>query len=306
MEFIIENKEEWVKSRAKGIGGSEVAAVLGLDPYRSPYSVWVEKSTGQSRNIDNAFTRAGNKLERIVVEYFEEETKFQIEKQRLDDFHQVTHPDYEYMRGSRDRVYIKPTGIKCILECKTTQTTIDKNDIPVTWYCQLQWYMGLYNVEMGAIAWLERGLRFDYLEIPFDRNFFNYLVEKVKEFWEDYVETNIEPPYLHVHDVESKYPLHQDGSVIEATNELYELYNKLKEIKEKKKELETAEDDLIAQFKITMKDSERVMYNGAVLATWRADKPKMVFDSAKFQKENEEIVKDYMIEKTSTRRFLVK
>jgi putative phage-type endonuclease len=306
MEFILETKDEWVKSRAKGIGGSEVAAVLGLDPYRSPYSVWVEKSKGESRNIDNLYTRAGTKLEPIVVEYFKEETDFVIEEQNADDFHQVTHPDYEYMRGSRDRIYIKPNGERCILECKTTQSTIDKNDLPVTWYCQLQWYMGLYNIENGSIAWLERGLRFDYIELPLDRNFFNYLVEKVREFWEDYVVTNTEPPYLHLHDIESKYPLHTDNAVIEASNELYESYNKLKELREKKKELEVQEDELIAQFKMTMKDSERAMYNGAVLATWRSDKPKMVFDAVRFQAENPDVVSKYMIEKSGTRRFLIK
>ena len=306
MEFILETKEQWVQSRAKGIGGSEVAAVLGLDPYRSPYNVWVEKTTGESRNIDNIYTRAGTKLEPVVVEFFQEETGFSIEAQNVGDWHQVTHPQYDYMRGSRDRVFIKPTGERCILECKTTQTTIDKDNLPVSWYCQLQWYMGLYNIENGAIAWLERGLRFDCIEIGLDRNFFNYLVEKVKEFWEDYVLANVEPPYLHLHDIESKYPLHTDGRVIEASSELYEVYNQLKGIREQKNELQAQEDKLIEQFKMTMKDSERTMYNGVVLATWRADKPKMVFDSVRFQNENPDTVKEYMVEKNGVRRFLIK
>lgn len=306
MEFIVSSKEAWISSRAKGIGGSEVAAVLGLDTYRSPYSVWVEKTTGLARNIENQHTKAGQMLEPVVVQYFIQETGFEIEAQSEQDFHQVTHPKYDYMRGSRDRIYVKPTGERCILECKTTQTTIHKDDLPVTWYCQLQWYMGLYGLNTGTIAWLERGLRFDYIELPLDSKFFQYLVEKVKEFWEDFVETNTEPPYLHVHDVESKYPLHTDGSVIEATTELYETYNKLRDLRERKKELEIQEEELIGQFKMAMKDSERVMYNGSVLATWRSDRPKKVFDSVSYQKANPHLIEDYMIEKAGIRRFLIK
>lgn len=306
MEFVVESREKWIESRSKGIGGSEVAAVLGLDPYKSPYSVWVEKTTGNRKEIDNIYTRAGHKLEPVVVEYFTEETGYVIDSQKDGDFHQVTHPQYDYMRGSRDRVYFTPDGTKCILECKTTQTSIDKDNMPMTWYCQLQWYLGLYNVEKGAIAWLERGLRFDYLEISLDRNFFTYLVEKVKEFWEDYVLTNVEPPYLHLHDIESKYPLHTDGSVIEATNELYDVYNQLKEIRERKKELEIKEEHLIGEFKLAMKDSERVMYSGEVLATWRTDKDKYTFDVKGFVEAHPEIVKEYQMIKSGVRRFLLK
>ena len=46
-----EKPKEWHDRRSKGIGGSEIAAVLGISPYRTPYNLWLEK-TGRERPAD--------------------------------------------------------------------------------------------------------------------------------------------------------------------------------------------------------------------------------------------------------------
>ena len=38
-------REEWLARRRSGIGGSDVAAVLGLSPWKSPRQVWLDKTT---------------------------------------------------------------------------------------------------------------------------------------------------------------------------------------------------------------------------------------------------------------------
>lgn len=38
------SREEWLKERKKSLGGSDMGAVLGLNKYRSPYTVWAEKT----------------------------------------------------------------------------------------------------------------------------------------------------------------------------------------------------------------------------------------------------------------------
>lgn len=306
MEQVIEKKELWLNARSKGIGGSEVAAVLDLDPYRSRYKVWLEKISGKSEPIENAYTVSGNRLEKVVVEYFVGETKFVIEPQEEGVFHHITHPDYPYMVGSRDRIYIKPTGERCVLECKTTQTNIDKENLPMTWFCQVQWYMGLYGLKTGAIAWLERGIRFDFVEVSFDEGFFQYLVTNVKEFWENYVLTKTEPPISTAEDVATKFPKHRDGVMVTATDELFDEYNKLKGVREKIKELEAQEEEIINRFKVIMRDAEIVSYHGMTLATWKSSKDSMSFDYKSFQEQNPELVQPYMKLKAGVRKFLVK
>lgn len=299
------SKSAWLEKRKQGIGGSEVAAILGLDPYKTPYQVWREKrGLDEPNQIQNAYTIAGNRLEKVVVEYFEDETGYVIAHQE-NEFVHIAHEQYPYMFGSRDRMYYN-MGDLCILECKTTQKDVQKDDLPMTWFCQLQWYMGLYKCKKGAIAWLERGIRFDYVEIDFDADFFNYLVSEVKFFWENYVLGSLEPELKYVSDIERKFPFSKLGSVLEASDEMYEQYGKIKEIRSQIKELEEKEALLLDAWKMMMKDSEAVIYAGATLATWKQDKGGVKFDKDKFEKENPQLYSKYCVAKTPTRRFLIK
>ena len=42
--------QEWLEDRKRGIGGSDVATVLGLNKYKSPYQLWLEK-TGHAPSL---------------------------------------------------------------------------------------------------------------------------------------------------------------------------------------------------------------------------------------------------------------
>lgn len=306
MSEVLESRDAWLSSRNLGIGGSEIAAILGLDPYKSPYSVWLEKTTGEKQEVNNAYTRSGIKLEKVVVEYFEEETGYKVQYQSDDHHEHKIHPEYSYMRATKDRTYFTPDGEACILECKTTQKEVDTENLPMSWYCQLQWYMGLYQMKKGALAWLERGIRFNYQEIDFDEVFFQYLFTSVKHFWETYVITNVEPPMKDSDDVLLKFPNHADGKKLEATEELFSEYQKLQYVRGQIAELEEKEKAIIEQFKVIMRDAEICAYGDTTLATWKSGKPKMDFDAKAFMKENPKMYEKYVVEKPSIRRFLIK
>ena len=66
--------EQFHQLRSKGIGASEISAILGIDPYMTPFKLWQKKTGRLDRDPDNMFTRAGHKLENAVAEYFEEES----------------------------------------------------------------------------------------------------------------------------------------------------------------------------------------------------------------------------------------
>ncbi|MFE7928372.1 YqaJ viral recombinase family protein [Streptomyces sp. NPDC057456] len=66
------SREEWLTVRRAGIGGSDVAAILGLDDYRGPLKVWEEKAGYQEPENDRM--RWGTRLEGVIAEGFEEET----------------------------------------------------------------------------------------------------------------------------------------------------------------------------------------------------------------------------------------
>lgn len=64
-------REEWLKWRTKGIGGSEVSVIAGLNKFRSVFQLWLEK-TGQTipEESENKFTHFGNVVEPIVKKEF--------------------------------------------------------------------------------------------------------------------------------------------------------------------------------------------------------------------------------------------
>lgn len=65
-------REEWLKERKKSLGGSDMGAVLGLNKYRSPYTVWAEKTGRIGEEPENEAMRIGRDLEPYVASRFEE------------------------------------------------------------------------------------------------------------------------------------------------------------------------------------------------------------------------------------------
>lgn len=74
--------DKWLRTRDMGIGGSDAAVIMGLNPYKSPYQLWMEK-TGQAAPPDlsgNRFVYWGTKNEPNVAEWFQEETGKKVRK----------------------------------------------------------------------------------------------------------------------------------------------------------------------------------------------------------------------------------
>lgn len=70
----------WAKARTYGIGGSDAAAVLGLNPWCSPYTLWCRK-TGLIEPVKQTERmRWGHRLEEAIAAYYAEETKLRVER----------------------------------------------------------------------------------------------------------------------------------------------------------------------------------------------------------------------------------
>lgn len=292
------------KPRSRGIGASEVAAVLGINQYKTPLQLWRIK-TGIDPDFEgNVFTMAGNMLEDAVANYFQETSGHRVIKASAKEY-VVDHPTLDYVFCSPDRRYFQKDGGKGILECKTTQKSINKTDIPMDWFCQLQYQMGITGIHQGAIAWLTRGLEFEYMEFDFDQEFFDVMLQKVTDFWFNHVLANVEPPMINEDDILLKYPNSTD-TVVEATDELKEHYNAIvaldTELKEKTKKL----DFMKEQVKLIMKDAGRVDYAGLTLFTWKTSKSSTIVDADKLQKEYPEVYLAVQKPKAVSRPFNIK
>lgn len=104
--------EKWLRLRKGGIGGSDAAAVCGLNPYRSPMAVYWEKTTDTLDLSDNEAMRQGRDLENYVAQRFTEETGKKVRRSNKMYWSEM-HP---YMYADVDRLLV---GEDAGLECKT-------------------------------------------------------------------------------------------------------------------------------------------------------------------------------------------
>lgn len=290
--------------RSKGIGGSEVAAILGMDKYNSPYKVWLTKTGREQPEPENKFMRAGIILESAIADFFQKETNYRVFKSSAKSV-LYTHPKHKFAIGIPDRFYQARKKIgRGTLECKNTQMQLD--EIIDSWFCQLQWYLGVTGTMYGAIAWLERGVDFKYKEYEFNSEFFDWMIERVGKFWNENVLKQIEPAPICVEDIQMIYEHSAAGKTIEATEELVAAHKKISTIKSAIKELEKESAQLEEAVKLSMLDAEIIAENGNPLFTWKSSKPIQSFDKSTFKKDNPELYSKYQIEKPGIRRFLIK
>lgn len=99
-----QQRAEWLEGRRKGIGGSDVAAVLGLSPYKTPLDVWNDKLGLSEEHEQSEAAYWGTTLEDTVAKEFQKRTGYKI--QRVD--HQFRDPENSWMICNIDRAIINP------------------------------------------------------------------------------------------------------------------------------------------------------------------------------------------------------
>ena len=315
MEIIIPaTHEQWLAERAKGIGSSEVATVLGVNPFDTPYRLWRRKRGMDAPQEENEAMRAGHILESAVATYFEQESHRRVIRRSAGDW--IAYDEKRpYLRVSPDRTYwtgSKRSGrSKGVLECKTTQMDVDADDLPKHWFCQLQYQLGVMGLTQGSLAWLTRGRRFGFRDIRFDPDFYDYLVFRLEKFWNENVMGGKEPPVLAVEDVMAKWTKSADRAV-EATDEIAADVTALNAIKPQIEELNRQKKELEDRIKLYMEDADTLCLQGTketaptVIATWRTAKDSVRFDEKAFALEHQQLHDAYMRSVAGSRRFITK
>ncbi|MDQ6477835.1 lambda-exonuclease family protein [Dyadobacter sp. LHD-138] len=303
------SREEWLSLR-QGIGSSEIATILALNKWETPYQLWLRK-TGQTPPKTESFAmKAGHYLEDAVSLFWQDESGRQVIKSSSAENIYV-HPEKDFLRVSPDRTYwipgmTKNDDNKGILECKTTQMPVDGDDLPMYWFAQVQYQMGVMQKEQGSIAWLQGGREFGYKDVALVPDFYEYLVEEAEKFWFVNVQGRVEPDMISSEDVLLKYAKHFDGKIVEAPESLVFELSRLKDVKEQIKELDAKKDEIEEYTKLFMMDAEALMYSGQSLATWKAAKDSQKFDTKAFEKKHPELYSQFLVNTAGSRRFLLK
>lgn len=137
-EELPQRSDEWLEIRNSTIGASEVAAILGLNPYEDAYKTWQYK-TGriQPKKQTKAMLR-GVELESEAMEA----AKAKIKHSNIQQFF-ARHPEYNFASASFDGVDLDKKFI-IELKCPSSATNfkaIFTDGIPIYYYPQVQWQL---------------------------------------------------------------------------------------------------------------------------------------------------------------------
>lgn len=182
---------DWLRLRQSGIGGSDAAAVLGLNKWRSPLDVWSDKVTAVQDSEAGEAAYWGMVLEDVVAKEFAARTGLSVRRRNF-MLRSIANP---YMLANIDREIV---GEAVGLECKTASAYRREEwsgeEIPVEYIVQCQHYMAVTGYAAWWIAVLIGGNTFVYKRIERDEEIIAMLLEQEGRFWRDYVVPKVMPP----------------------------------------------------------------------------------------------------------------
>lgn len=296
---------EWHIARQRGIGGSDVGAIMGVNKWKTRFQVYIDKIQ-EITDIPEASEAAyfGTSLEEFIAKEF---TKRTGKKVRKDNRHLV-HKEHPFMMANIDRRIV---GENSILECKTTSSFGAKDwegeEIPASYILQCQHYMAVTETDKCYVAVLIGGQKFITKEINRDNELIELIISTEKDFWTNYVEKKIPPPldgsFAAERYLKDKFPGSNSSMEInlKAENESYILrYMSLKEdIKTLEEEAKALENNI----KYQLGEAEKGLVANFIVS-WRSMFSSRV-DSKVLKQKYPEVYKEVSKESVS-RRFEIK
>ena len=181
--------EEWLEHRRHSIGGSDASAILGMNQYTSPYTVWAEKLGKIAPKEDNEAMRLGRDLEDYVAKRFTEETGKKVRKEN----NIIVNPKYPFAHANVDRMIV---GEDAGFEAKTTSALnlkkFKNGEYPATYYCQCVHYLMVTGCKRWYLGVLILGVGFKWFVIERDEEEIAALAKSEEDFWK-YVESKTHP-----------------------------------------------------------------------------------------------------------------
>ena len=291
------SREEWLRWRTKGIGGSDVSVIAGVNPFRSIFQLWLEK-TGQvePEETENDNTHFGNVLEPVVKREFSKRTGLKVRAKRA----LLQSEEYPFMLADLDGV-IYENGKMNLFEAKTASAykqEIWEKGIPEEYVLQVQHYMAVTGAEKTYLAALVGGNRFYWKVVRRDEQKIAEIIALEKAFWEENVLAGKEP----VPDgsgattdfLNEKYAS-SNGNTILLPEEALSLCRRYEELSGQLNELQDKKDAVSNQLKNFLKNNESGVI-GEYRVTWK-QVTSTTFDKKRLEKENRALYEEYLTKK---------
>lgn len=298
------------------IGGSQAGIVLGVNKYTSPLELYMQKTGLINRpKVDNKFVEWGIRLEPLVADKFAEDNKDYI----VEEVEEILqHKENKFMVANIDRLLIDTENSKRgILEIKTAsewKKDAWDEEIPESYYAQIQHYMYVLGCSYGYFAVLIGGNTYKSVRVERDEDYILDLIEKEREFIkavkekdEDLLKEKFNGESGEL-DFLDEVDLLDDDEIedfIEGDESIDIKIDKLKSIKKEIKKLKKSKNKLKSDIKLSMKKSSKLVTDHFIVSNKECVR-KGGIDKKRLKKEYPDIYEKFKKDSTSYKRFSVK
>ena len=307
------DRDQWLQVRKGGIGSSDAAAAVGLNPYQSQLELWMEKTgraptapPGDGGADDLSPMYWGSLLEPIVAAHYTRRTGNRV--RRINAV--LQHPDHPWMLANIDREVMGAPDVQ-LLECKTAGIQgvwLWRDGAPEYVQLQVQHQLAVTGNQAADVAVLLGGQELQIFRIERDEELITQLITLEREFW-GYVERDQQPPADGSDSADralrALYP-RDSGFTLNLKQDLVmgAVFSDLLAVRDVLATNTALEAQLKQSIQQRMGDASRAVFDGGEVS-FKRSKDGSTLDTARLAKEQPEIVQAYMVPKPGSRRFLV-
>lgn len=306
------DRQQWLEVRRGGIGSSDAAAAVGLNPYKSMLELWLEK-TGEgpippepSSQEQFGPTYWGTLLEPIVAAHYTRQTGNRVRRVNA----VLAHPEHPWMLANLDREVVGVGDVQ-ILECKTAGLNgarLWRDGVPEYVQLQVLHQLAVTGKAAADVAVLVCGQELRVHRIVRNEAMISQLIELEQAFWRMVTEKT--PPAADgsesaEHALQRLYPQDSGESLMFAGDPYLEQV--FQELLQARAQVETEErraSELKQTIQQRMADATRAVFGGGAV-TWKRPKDSTRFDAERFARDHPELFRAYSATKSGSRRFVI-
>lgn len=300
-------RAEWLEARRTGIGGSDVAPILGLSKWSTPLQVYQQKRGELGEQPENDAMRWGRYLEPVVRQAYADQTGNEVRVLPT----MIRHPVHEFMVANLDGFVAPEHAPRRVFEAKTARSADGwgepgTDQIPQPYLLQVQHYLAVTGFIVADVAVLIGGSDFRLYEVPEDRELQEMLVDAEHEFWQR-VQRGDPPEPVTVADAVARWGRSSRADCVMATDEVTLALQTLRAARASIQQAEAIEESAKAVILRALGECDTLVdATGKTLATWKASAPPIRFDASALKAVHPDLHAQFLKPGDPSRRFLLK
>ncbi|MGU5638086.1 YqaJ viral recombinase family nuclease [Aeromonas veronii] len=300
---------QWLDIRQQGIGSSDAAVAVGLSPYKSPLSLWLEK-TARKAPEDISQKEAvlwGIELEPVLAQVYAKRTGYKVRRVNA----VLQHPQHDFLLANLDREVVGHPDGPGILEIKTASYHSApqwEEGVPVAYQCQVLHQLAVTGHAWAEVAVLIGGQDFRIYRIERDEEKIRDLIKREAQFWQ-MVRQDWQPEPDGSSDAANAlgwlFP-RDDGQTVDLSDspEFNQLFGQLLQLREQKEAVEQQESLIKQRLQATLGEASAGLFAGGKIS-WKRSKDRLAPDLDRLGQDHPDLLSRYVKPIPGTRRFTI-